>query len=361
MMTLADIRKQIAATTEALAKADTELKWELAASAADVAGMVDPTPASDLIGAGLAIRKGDWLGAGMSVASMVPYVGDALAKPAKAVRATKNINALRETLTKLTAKLADLKKAEKQAEAASNEAKIAKDAIDGSAGSSAKQTAKGQKDAAGNGKNNDCEDCGNGSGARNNGKSGRLPETKVSCFHPFDKKKFMRLSAEDRKEYLKDMSKQLSGQQDALNSLTANEFKAARDAYNSQGRNPVAAASQDDLRNEIIERMKPSIRRSLQAQGMSAREAIAQAKVRTEEIMDKLAALHEPDMVAGGWTSPAPTKMGRSDINSSIGGSWRQQGRIAALDDAAQKAIDSGQGDQKMNAKLELCRGKGLK
>ncbi len=114
MTKLADIGKKIKDTTEALAKADADLKWELAASAADVAGMIDPTPASDLIGAGLAVRKGDWLGAGMSLVSVVPYVGDALAKPAKAVRAAKRINELRQTVTKLTAKLADLRKAEKQ-------------------------------------------------------------------------------------------------------------------------------------------------------------------------------------------------------------------------------------------------------
>lgn len=162
MMNLADIRKQIAAATEAIAKADTELKWELAASAADVAGMVDPTPTSDLIGAGLAVRKGDWFGAGMSVASMVPYVGDALAKPAKAVRAAKKINALRETLAKMTAKLAELKKAEKQAEAAeaaAKEAKIAKEASEAASKRSAKQTADSQEGTAKAGKDKDCEDC----------------------------------------------------------------------------------------------------------------------------------------------------------------------------------------------------------
>jgi hypothetical protein len=103
MTNLADIGKKIKDTTQALAKADSELKWELAASAADVAGMVDPTPASDLIGAGLAVRKGDWLGAGMSLVSTVPYLGDAVAKPAKAVRAAKRINELRQTVAKLTA------------------------------------------------------------------------------------------------------------------------------------------------------------------------------------------------------------------------------------------------------------------
>ncbi|WBS04791.1 hypothetical protein OU994_11185 [Pseudoduganella sp. SL102] len=180
MMNLADIRKQIAEATEALAKADTELKWELAASAADVAGMVDPTPTSDLIGAGLAVRKGDWFGAGMSVASMVPYVGDALAKPAKAVRAAKKINALRETLAKMTAKLAELKKAEKQAEAAeaaAKEAKIAKEASEAALEKSAKQTADGQNGAAKAGKDNDCENCGTGNSSNEKALHGQSKTT----------------------------------------------------------------------------------------------------------------------------------------------------------------------------------------
>jgi len=333
------------------------LKWELAASAADVAGMVDPTPTSDLIGAGLAVRKGDWLGAGMSLVSTVPYLGDAVAKPAKAVRAAKRINELRQTVTKLTAQLAGLRQAEKQAQAAvsAKNARIAKEAAQAK---TAKEAASGQKAASKGAKDKDCENCSEGGKAKDTVTS-RLAETKVPCFHPFDKKKFMRLSQVERQAYLKDMSKQLARQQDALNGLSANEFKAARDAFKARGRNPVAGLSQDDFRRQVKDRIKPNIRRSLQARGLSARQAIAAAEARTEEIMDKLAALHEPDMVAGGWASPDPKGMGRADVNSSIGGSWNQGGRVAALDKAAEEAINSGQGDKMMNAKLELCRGKG--
>jgi len=165
MTNLTDIGKKIKDTTEALAKADADLKWELAASAADVAGMIDPTPASDLIGAGLAVRKGDWLGAGMSLVSVVPYVGDALAKPAKAVRAAKRINELRQTVTKLTAKLADLRKTEKQAQAAEAAAKEAKMAREAAESNAAKKSAKKEKDSAKAEKDQDCENCGSGKDA----------------------------------------------------------------------------------------------------------------------------------------------------------------------------------------------------
>jgi hypothetical protein len=49
---------------------------------ADIAGIFDPTPASDTVGAGLALARRDWWGAGASVLGYIPYVGD-LAKIGK--------------------------------------------------------------------------------------------------------------------------------------------------------------------------------------------------------------------------------------------------------------------------------------
>lgn len=361
MSNLTDIGKQIRATTEALAKADAELKWELAASAADVAGMVDPTPASDLIGAGLAVRKGDWLGAGMSLVSTVPYLGDAVAKPAKAVRAAKRINELRQTVTKLSAQLAGLRKAEKKAQAAEAAAKKAKLLAKETAEAKAtKEAADGQKAAAKGGKDKDCEECG-GEAPRKAKASTKLPETKVPCFHPFDKKKFSRLSEDGKKAYLKEMQKQLSRQQEAINTVSANDYKTARDAFKANNRNPVAGEMQERKRHDTHGRIERSIYQSLLNKGISPRQARKLAGERTASVMDKLAALHEPDMVAGGYLQPAPKSMGRSDVNSSIGSSWNQRGRVAAMDRAAQDAIDSGKGDEKMNIKLEPCRGRARK
>lgn len=361
MSNLTDIGKQIRATTEALAKADAELKWELAASAADVAGMVDPTPASDLIGAGLAVRKGDWLGAGMSLVSVVPYLGDAVAKPAKAVRAAKRINELRQTVTKLSAQLAGLRKAEKHAQAAEAVAKKAKIARGAGEAKAVKEAAQGQKAAAKGSKDKDCEDCGSAQEPAKSKAQPRLPETKVPCFHPFDKKKFSQLSEDEKKAYLKEMQRQLSRQQDAINSVSANDYKTARDAFKANNRNPVAGEMQERKRHDSQGRIERSIYQSLLNKGLSPREARKQSAERAAGVMDKLAALHEPDMVAGGYLHPDPKSMGRSDVNSSIGSSWNQRGRVAAMDRAAQDAIDSGKGDDKMNVKLEPCRGRARK
>lgn len=143
---------------------------------------------------------------------------------------------------------------------------------------------------------------------------------KVPCFHPFDKKKFMQMSKDEQKAYLKEMAAQLRLQQDAINSLTATEYKAARDAFAAMNRNPAASAAQADSREIAFARISASIREGLRKGGMGAAKADAEASSRAKSLMDKLAALHEPDMVAGGWMHPDPMGMGRADVNSSIGG-----------------------------------------
>ena len=84
-----------------LEKLNSELKLELAQAAIDVAGIVDPTPISDVIGAGFSLLRGDFIGAGLSLVSIIPYAGDALAKTAKGARAAKKINDLRKRILAL--------------------------------------------------------------------------------------------------------------------------------------------------------------------------------------------------------------------------------------------------------------------
>lgn len=80
-------------------------EWEIARAAVDAAGIVDPTPASDALGMGMSIASGDWIGAGLSAVSMVPYLGDALGKTAKGARAAKRLQELAAKIAKLTKKL----------------------------------------------------------------------------------------------------------------------------------------------------------------------------------------------------------------------------------------------------------------
>jgi hypothetical protein len=53
---------------------------------ADITGIVDPTPISDGISGAISLGKGDFVGAGLSMVSMVPYFGDAVGKPAKIMK-----------------------------------------------------------------------------------------------------------------------------------------------------------------------------------------------------------------------------------------------------------------------------------
>ncbi len=105
---------------EEIAAAEREIAREAIKAGVDVAGLLDPTPTSDLISAGMSIDEGDYWGAGLSFISVIPYLGDAIAKPIKAARmarkATKlagKLKKLKAKAAKLTEKLGDLKKGKK--------------------------------------------------------------------------------------------------------------------------------------------------------------------------------------------------------------------------------------------------------
>ncbi len=51
-----------------------------------------------LTGAGLSLYRGDWIGAGLSLISVVPYAGDALGKTAKGARLARKIAALKKRI-----------------------------------------------------------------------------------------------------------------------------------------------------------------------------------------------------------------------------------------------------------------------
>lgn len=53
------------------------------ALAADITGIVDPTPVSDGVSGLINLGQGNFVSAGLSVVSMVPYLGDAVGKPGK--------------------------------------------------------------------------------------------------------------------------------------------------------------------------------------------------------------------------------------------------------------------------------------
>jgi len=190
-----------------------------------------------------------------------------------------------------------------------------------------------------------------------------LRRRKVPCFCAQNSSGYKKLrSDEQRNKYLSDYQKQLDRQQDAINNMTVDEYRNARDAYRLHGRNPLANSLQENLRDSAETEIRENITSSLRKKGISAREARTEATERTNVIMDKLAALHDPDMVSGGWNTPAPTTMGSRAINSSIGSSWNQKDRLTTIDrqmnEALTRTTDPRRGESKMNIKLEVCRSK---
>ncbi|WP_420127656.1 AHH domain-containing protein [Longimicrobium sp.] len=93
------------------AAATKELAWEYSKIAVDVAGIVDPSPLLDAVSMGMSLMDGDLIGAGLSLVSMVPYAGDALAKTTKGARATRKILKLQKKIAALAAKVRTLKTA----------------------------------------------------------------------------------------------------------------------------------------------------------------------------------------------------------------------------------------------------------
>lgn len=299
------------------------------------------------VDAAIYTAEGDYVEAGIAAASMIPggKVVTTVGKVAKGAVGMAKGAGTAARIAKGAHEAEEVAKAAKEAQEAAKvarEAKAAKEAREAREAEEAREGAQGprkpKKDVTVKGR-----------------------EHKVPCFHPFDKKKFMRMSKDEQRAYLKEMAAQLKRQQDAINNLSANEYKAARDAFAAANRNPAAATAQTDFRDRVAGDIKESIMASLRKKGMGATKAKAEAATRTEEVMSELAALHDPDMVAGGWMHPEPKGMGRADVNSSIGASWNQNGRVAGMDREAEKAIVGGRGDRKMNVKLEPCRGQGMR
>ncbi len=67
-------------------------------TALDAAGVIDPTPTSDLLSAANSIRRKDYVGAGLTLLGVVPYIGDAIGKSAKGALIVSRVAKLKSRL-----------------------------------------------------------------------------------------------------------------------------------------------------------------------------------------------------------------------------------------------------------------------
>ena len=145
--------------------------------------------------------------------------------------------------------------------------------------------------------------------------------------------------AEKREEF----DRQLKDQQDAINEMSPDEVIDNMDSFTENGRPPGDAAARRQAGNDWIRDRAEELR---DEEGLGREAAEAQAR----QERSGLAALHTPDLIAGG--SGLIKGMGDKGVNSSLGSQWRH-GRAAKLREAAEEA--RARGEETMDVSLEPC------
>lgn len=167
----------------------------------------------------------------------------------------------------------------------------------------------------------------------------RMKEHLVKCFK------------KNAKGDLAEYERQLLEQEKGLNNLSVQEYLEGRARYQEMGRAGTGAA-QEQARAAYSRELSAKFEKALNKQGIFGEVAQQQAAAMAEERMGTLAALHNPDMIAGG--KDVVTMMGDRGVNSSIGAQWKD--RVTDLDTAAKGVPESERGSTKMNAKLKRCK-----
>jgi hypothetical protein len=148
--------------------------------------------------------------------------------------------------------------------------------------------------------------------------------------------------------------RQLKDQEAGLGKLTVREYKENRKKFESPGFKRTGTG-QSKEREKMKKEISTSIENGLKNKGKTVDETkIAQ---QVSDMMNELAALHGPDLVAGGKNSiDNITRLGDSDINSSIGSQWKT--RVDELDEIADKLEKELGPDAKMDVELPHCDSK---
>ncbi|MFR0675021.1 DUF6861 domain-containing protein [Enterobacterales bacterium AW_CKDN230030176-1A_HGKHYDSX7] len=167
------------------------------------------------------------------------------------------------------------------------------------------------------------------------GKSTTMPVHEVECFRAD------RLPASKGDEFVR----QLKGQEGGLNRLTVEEY--LENIANPQKRNKtIAALARAKLSNQIRRRLEEAYSAT-----MSPTKAKALAKKHAKETMSTLAALHNPDLSAGGKDIIAD--FGDRQVNSSIGPQWKS--KINGIKAAAERIPLPARKHTLLNVKLYKC------
>jgi len=159
--------------------------------------------------------------------------------------------------------------------------------------------------------------------------------------------------------------RQLKGQQDGINDMTVKEYLDNREAYNKIGRKGTGSAQQkarDNFESKLFNKYKKELRKTDRLRG---EELESRANFLAKRDMKTLNALHNPDMIAGGYDNVVD--LGDASVNKSIGSQWKNNGkddagnklissRVEAMDTQAKKALEELGPDAKMNVDLHRCK-----
>ena len=190
----------------------------------------------------------------------------------------------------------------------------------------------------------------------------KMEKHKPPCFTPGDA---LAKNFKGGKQALeKEFYKQLKAQQAGINKMSVGEYLQNRNLLteltDKHGHDKARkiltrnGAAQLSARKELEETIFDSVIDSLERKGILGDEAIKLANEKVKSQMSDLAALHDPDLIAGG--DDKIRKLGNKNINSSLGSQWSKSGRVAGMDLAASNSLEKFGPNTKMNIELERCK-----
>jgi Novel toxin 15 len=157
------------------------------------------------------------------------------------------------------------------------------------------------------------------------------------------------------REKVPEFDRQLRGQERGLNDMTVDEYLKGRQAFD-EGAVKRSADVAKDARALYRDNLVADLSDELREAGVGPEEATQKAAKQAAETMKTLAALHNPDLKAGG--KDVISDFGDRNVNSRIGAQWNSgnNSRLSFLDAAAKGVPEGERGTTKMNAKLERCK-----
>jgi len=188
----------------------------------------------------------------------------------------------------------------------------------------------------------------------------KMDKYDVACFTPGKPVLSSKSFSGNKKKMEKEFYQQIKNQEEGINNLTVGEYLENRVKYKELGRDGISdGKAQKKAGNKLRKRLEAKFKEEIiENKIATGKEATTLAKERAKKSMGSLAALHDPDMIAGGndkiKTSINKSGMGNTNINSSLGSQWKH--RVDDMDIAAEAAMNKHGPNAKMNVNLSRCK-----